>query len=196
MIEIRPKKSFRHENSFVSMIWNCLTYKRAVKTIGLVLVQFLLSETVYGQSKPLLNTAENVSFYGVLHYLSDGDSFVVKNNNTNVTIRLWGIDAPEYDQPHSKASKDALEQLLSKKRLRIIPKDIDKYGRTVAIVEVENIIVNSMLVAKGNAWVHTYYCLEPVCDLWYELEEKARSAKSGLWSGGKAIEPWVWKMKK
>jgi len=179
------------------MYWNYLKYKRAVETIGLVLVMLLLlNVTVYGESKISMNTAENVCFYGVLHYLSDGDSFVVKKNNTNVTIRLWGIDAPEYDQPHSKSSKDALEQLLSKKRLRIIPKDIDKYGRTVAIVEVENIIVNSVLVAKGNAWVHTYYCLEPVCDLWYELEEKARSARSGLWSGDKPIEPWVWKMKK
>ena len=179
------------------MFWNCLKYKRALETIGLVLVVLLLlNQTVSGESKPSLNTAENVWFYGVLHFLYDGDSFVVKKNNTNVTIRLWGIDAPEYDQPHSKSSKDALEQLLSKKRLRIMPKDIDKYGRTVAIVEVENIIVNSVLVAKGNAWVHTYYCLEPVCDLWYELEEKARSAKSGLWSGDKAIEPWVWKMKK
>lgn len=179
------------------MLWNCLKYKRTVGIIGLMLlVLFLLIETVCSESKSSLNTAENKSFYGVLHYLSDGDSFVVKRNNTNVTIRLWGIDAPEYDQPHSKSSKEALEQLLSKKRLRIIPKDIDKYGRTVAIVEVDNIIVNSMLVAKGNAWVHTYYCIEPVCDLWYELEEKARSEKSGLWSGGKAIEPWVWKMKK
>lgn len=163
---------------------------------GGVLVQFFTYETVYGQSKPSVYTAENVSFYGVLHYLSDGDSFVVKKNNTNVTIRLWGIDAPEYDQPHSRASKDALERLLSKKRLRIIPKDVDKYGRTVAIVEVENIIVNSNMVANGNAWVHPYYCLEPVCDLWYGQEDKARSANIGLWSGDTVIEPWVWKMKK
>ena len=56
--------------------------------------------------------------------------------------------------------------------------------------------VNSALVASGSAWVHDYYCKEPICAGWYELEGKARNDKLGLWQGTNVIEPWVWKMKK
>ena len=179
------------------MFRNCLRYRLSVTTIGLAaLIVLTFNEPVFAKSNPSADISELKDFFAVLHYVTDGDSFVVRNNRSKLSIRLWGIDAPEFDQPHSKASKDALQRLLSNKNLRIILKDIDKYGRIVAIVNVGNISVNSALVANGSAWVHDYYCKEPVCLRWYKLEEKARNNKSGLWRESNAIEPWVWKSKK
>lgn len=179
------------------MFRNCLKHRLPVTILGVAaLIVVTLNEPIFAKSMPSANVSELKIFSAVVHYVADGDSFVVRNNRSKLSIRLWGIDAPEYDQPHSQASKDALQRLLSNKNLRIIPKDIDKYGRIVAIVNVGNISVNSALVANGSAWVHDYYCKEPVCLHWYKLEEKARINKSGLWREKNPIEPWVWKSKK
>lgn len=179
------------------MLRNFVRHRLPITTIGLAaLIVLALNEPLCAKSRPSADVSELKEFFAVLHYVADGDSFVVRNNRTKLSIRLWGIDAPEFDQPHSQASKDALQRLLSNKNLRIIPKDIDKYGRIVAVVKVENISVNRVLVANGSAWVHDYYCKEPVCLRWYVLEEKARNNKSGLWKESNTIEPWVWKSKK
>jgi endonuclease YncB( thermonuclease family) len=168
-----------------------------ITALGLAaLMHFQLIECTYAKSNPPPDISELHSFSALLHYVADGDSFVVRKNGSEVSIRLWGIDAPEFDQPFSQASKNTLKDLLSGKYMQIIPKDIDRYGRIVAVVNIGNITVNSALVESGSAWVHQYYCKEPVCEYWYELEEKARNDKSGLWRGKNVIEPWVWKMKK
>jgi micrococcal nuclease len=135
-------------------------------------------------------------FTALLHYVADGDSFVVKTSAKEVAIRLWGIDAPEFDQAHAKASKRWLHQVLSGKNITIFPKYFDRFGRLVAIARVGNVLVNSSSVANGCAWVHRYYCDEMICDHWYELEEKARRTRAGLWADDDPLEPWVWKTKK
>ena len=179
------------------MLRSSLKGNLTLTAIGLAaLMNFQLIECTYAKSNPPAEVSELNSFSAVLHYVADGDSFVVRKNGSELSIRLWGIDAPEFDQPYAQASKNTLKRLLSEKYLQIIPKDIDKYGRIVAVVHVGNMSVNSTLVASGSAWVHDYYCKEPICVGWYELEEKARNDKSGLWRGNNVIEPWVWKMKK
>ena len=178
------------------MLMNCLKHRLPLTTIGLTaLIVVALNEPIFAKSISSADVSELKDFFAVLHYVADGDSFVVRNTRSKLSIRLWGIDAPEYNQPHSQASKEDLQRLLSNKNLRIIPKDIDKYGRIVAVVKVGNISVNSTLVANGSAWVHDYYCKEPVCLRWYELEKRARNNKSGLWRENNPIEPWVWKSK-
>ncbi len=160
------------------------------------LIHLQLVECTYARSNLPPAVSELASFSALLDYVADGDSFVVRKNGSKLSIRLWGIDAPEFDQPYSQASKNTLKRLLSGEYMQVIPKDIDKYGRIVAVVNIGNLSVNSALVASGSAWVHAYYCKEPICAYWYELEEKARNDKSGLWRGDNVIEPWVWKMKK
>lgn len=149
-----------------------------------------------GSLKNSVGPSADHSFTAVLHYISDGDSFVVEKNDVQIPIRLWGVDAPEFDQPHSKASKKGLEQLLTGKDIEIVPKYVDRFGRLVAIAEAGNSVVNSALIRCGYVWVHPYYCNEAVCDQWYQLQKKAQKRKRGLWADGEPVEPWVWKMKK
>jgi len=129
----------------------------------------------------------------MISYVKDGDSLVIKHGDFRFHIRLWGIDSPEYDQPHAHASKTILKQLVFNKKISITVKDRDKYGRYVVIAHCGNSTINRELIAAGAAWVHRYYCRESVCDEWLDLEKSALRNKIGLWKYDDPIEPWVWK---
>ncbi len=126
----------------------------------------------------------------------DGDSIVVTNGSQNIEIRLWGIDTPEYRQPFSKAAKKVTKRLLQNKNVDLLVKDIDKYGRVVAMVKMANgENVNGLLVERGYAWVHIYYCKEPVCEEWRGYQNAASRKKLGLWREPDPVAPWIWKKK-
>lgn len=126
----------------------------------------------------------------------DGDSIVVTARGKEVTVRLWGIDTPEYRQAYSKAAKKYTMALLSKSEVTLEVKDWDKYGRMVALVKMQNgRYANEELVKAGYAWVHIYYCKEPVCEVWKDYEKNAREQRLGLWQEKNPVAPWIWKRK-
>ena len=53
--------------------------------------------------------------------------------------------------------------------------DVDRHGRTVAIVTVFKRLVNEELVSAGFAWVYTRYCDRPICERW-----KVQAAKEAI----------------
>lgn len=128
-----------------------------------------------------------------VHHIIDGDSLAVVSGQTFMEIRLWGIDAPEYDQPGSKEASERLASLTKSGKITLFVKDRDRYGRTVGIVKCDGVSINEAMVASGNAWVHIYYCKESVCQKWKKLESSARKNNLGLWKWENAIEPWKWK---
>ncbi len=179
------------------MLCTCKFHRvRVLLAAALIVILFSGGQSLGESRKNGMGSYGGKRFTAVVHYIADGDSFVVNNNGVQISIRLWGVDAPEFDQPHSKASKKGLEQLLSGNDIEIVPKYVDRFGRLVAIVEAGDIVVNSALIGRGNAWVHPYYCTEAACDQWYQLQEETRRLKRGLWADVDPIEPWVWKMKK
>ena len=168
-----------------------------VLTAVLIVLLFVSKQSSGGGLKSRVNPYGDKRFSAALHYVADGDSFVVKNeNDVHIAIRLWDVDAPEFDQPHAKDSKRGLERLLRGKDIEIVPKYVDRFGRLVAVAEAGNSVVNSALITGGYVWVHPYFCREAVCDQWYHLQKKAQKRKRGLWADGDPVEPWVWKMKK
>jgi micrococcal nuclease len=60
----------------------------------------------------------------------DGDTFTLKGESRRV--RIWGLDAPEWNHPGGSASTSTLRRLISGKQLRCAVLDIDRYGRLVA----------------------------------------------------------------
>ena len=64
----------------------------------------------------------------------DGDTLEIHG----ARVRLWGIDAPEHEQlcrdedsdPHRCGDK--LDAFIAHRPVYCVPKDIDRYGRTVA----------------------------------------------------------------
>lgn len=124
----------------------------------------------------------------------DGDSIVISEGEKTIMVRLWGIDTPEYRQPYSNVAKKVTKKLLLYKIVDLQVKDQDRYGRIVAMVKMKNgEYVNELLVKQGYAWVHVYYCREPICETWNNYQEKAREKKLGLWKDANPVAPWVWK---
>ena len=61
--------------------------------------------------------------------VTDGDTVVTSEGDR---IRLWGIDAPEMNQPYGKEATIALTGLIHEKKLFAEIIDTDRYGRQVA----------------------------------------------------------------
>ncbi|WRH63805.1 MAG: thermonuclease family protein [Fuscovulum sp.] len=60
----------------------------------------------------------------------DGDTFTLSGESRR--IRIWGLDAPEWNHQGGAAATATLRGLISGTRLRCAVLDIDRYGRLVA----------------------------------------------------------------
>ena len=122
--------------------------------------------------------------------VADGDTITVLRDKQPQKIRLYGIDCPEKRQPFGKRAKQFTSELVFGKVVEVEPITVDRYGRTVAFVRVENISVNETLISDGLAWVFPRYCIDAVCDKWLGLQAVAKSGKQGLWQDSNVIPPW------
>ena len=129
--------------------------------------------------------------------IADGDTItVLREGKQQVKIRLYGIDCPERGQAFSRKAKQFNSKMVFGKVVEVERVDIDRYGRTVALVTVFQRLVNEELVNAGFAWVYTRYCDRPICERWKVLEYEAREAKRGLWADPNAIPPWEFRKKR
>lgn len=60
----------------------------------------------------------------------DGDTFTLSGESRR--IRVWGLDAPEWNHRGGQAATATLRGLISGKRLSCTVLEIDRYGRLVA----------------------------------------------------------------
>lgn len=60
----------------------------------------------------------------------DGDTFTLSGESRR--IRVWGLDAPEWNRPGGSTATAAMRQLIVGKSLRCEIRDMDRYGRYVA----------------------------------------------------------------
>lgn len=131
-------------------------------------------------------------FRGRVVEVKDGDTLEVQRSEGKVmTVRLWGVDAPEDDQPYGTAATKAARHYVQGKNVRLSAEDTDRYGRLVARVEVEGRSLSKMLVRDGLAWHHDHYA--PNAIELSRLEQRARNANRGLWSQPNPTPPWTWR---
>jgi len=121
-------------------------------------------------------------FYGLAR-AKDGDSLMVGTTE----VRLFGIDAPEYDQSCKRGSvnwscgaeaADRLSQLVTGKDVRCTSVSIDQHGRTLARCTVGAVDVNRTMVATGFAVAYRHYSSDYV-----SAELAAKANKRGIWAG-------------
>ncbi len=129
----------------------------------------------------------------IVDYVVDGDSLVVRNGTKKMEVRLWGIDAPEYDQPDSIPARNGLKKMVMGQKGLLYIKYQDRYGRYVSLLKIKDLNVNEAMVANGHSWVYDRYCREPVCQRWKHLQAEAKKQRRGLWSGNDPVPPWQWK---
>ena len=131
---------------------------------------------------------------GVVVKVLDGDSMLIKRDGRIHEIRLYGIDAPEYRQSHSSKAKQFVKRLVLRQPVAVEKMDVDRYGRIVALVFVQDKLVNRELVRAGLAWYYPRYCRrQPLCGELADMEEEARKQRRGLWRDPDPVSPWEWK---
>lgn len=134
------------------------------------------------------------SFKAKVIGVTSGDSIVVLlDNQTQVKVRLEGIDCPELQQEYGDSAKMATVALCFKKRVRVEKVGQDQYGRTLAFVYVDDICINKELLRKGLAWHYVKFNSDPELA---QLETEARNNKIGLWQQTEPIAPWDFRYKK
>jgi len=147
----------------------------------------------------LLTTPAHSAQYRVVA-VSDGDTITVepRHGGDRVKVRLYGIDAPELDQPHGTAARLFVVNKARFKRVDVRPvqQDKDSYGRIVAVVEIPGVgVLQEILLKAGLAWVNPHYCMD--CGAWKAMQSEARARRRGLWARkdieGKAVPPWEWR---
>jgi len=144
-------------------------------------------------SDPLLNVSTKTESVYVVK-VKDGDSLILRGKGSKeFEARLFGIDAPELNQPHGKEAMRALSKLAFKQRFVMDLKDTDKYQRAIVILEKTNLNINKEMVVSGNAWVYRKYNPDPN---YIKLEQAAKKSKKGLWRLPKPIAPWDWRKQK
>jgi endonuclease YncB( thermonuclease family) len=124
--------------------------------------------------------------------IADGDTISILDRSRNQhRIRLYGIDTPEWDQPHGKRAKNALTRLLERKTVGVVIVNTDRLGRTVATVYLDGININATMVQQGHAWWYQKYA--PHNRLLEVAQRQAREQQLGLWSKPDPTPPWIWR---
>jgi len=142
---------------------------------------------------PVLASAED-EIKGKVIWVTDGDTIgVLIKGNEKVKIRFNGIDAPESSQDYGNKAKQALSKRIHGQQVTVMVSDKDRYGRSIGTVFLDNENINLWLVANGYAWHYKRYSKDEALG---KAEEKAKSAKLGLWSTAKPIPPWDYRKKK
>ncbi|HPL06626.1 MAG TPA: thermonuclease family protein [Bacteroidales bacterium] len=158
--------------------------KRNFPLVGLAVFFLLLPSTVRAEKK------KQIGLMAVTKVV-DGDTFWVDDGSEKgKKVRLIGVDTPETlhpqkaPEPYGREASEFTKSLLEGKKVRLEfdVDSLDRYGRLLAYVYLENgLFVNAELVRKGYAQVATFPPNVKYADYFLKLQRKARNRKLGLW---------------
>ncbi len=123
----------------------------------------------------------------------DGDTLHIDDTR----IRLYGIDAPESGQSCrtsdgqmyrcGQRATQVIAGFISQKTISCDQRDIDQYGRSVAVCGADGVDLGKWLVQNGWAVAYRRFSTDYVV-----AESIARSANLGIWAGT-FIQPEDWR---
>jgi micrococcal nuclease len=120
--------------------------------------------------------------------IADGDTLTLLADKQPLKIRLANNDAPEKAHAFSQRSRQSSSDLCWEKDAQYRVQDIDRYGRTVAVVACGGVEVDRAQVERGMAWVYERYNKDRQLSA---LQAQAQKVGRGLWvDGERAIPPW------
>ena len=126
---------------------------------------------------------------GVLTRVIDGDSYEVRVGREVIKVRLYGIDAPESDQPFGREATEFVMQFLHSPVL-LEDKGKDRYQRTLAELYIDGRRLSLTLVSQGLAHHFVKYSDDITLA---KAEAQARKKRVGLWTQSNPIPPWDWR---
>src|SRR5687768_13676460 len=126
--------------------------------------------------------------------VSDGDTLTLLVDTKQVRVRLDAIDAPERGQAYGRRAQESLAELCAKRTARVVPKGLDRYGRTVGVIVCDGVDASSEQVKRGMAWVFDRYA--PRNSPLYGLQREAQATRRGLRSERHPVAPWDWRQRR
>lgn len=121
----------------------------------------------------------------------DGDTLLVEANGEQIRVRIFGIDSPERGQPFADVARRRLGGLIEGQPLVLEPIEVDRLGRLVARVRLEDgRDVGGEMLAAGLAWHFTRYSSDRD---YAATEGRARNTGEGLWQDRDPQPPWEWR---
>ena len=111
----------------------------------------------------------------------DGDTVRIDNGET---VRLLGIDAPEYGEPCFAEAYDEFRNIVAGKSVLLIHdrEDRDRYGRLLRYLEIDGALINLLLVQRGVARAEDFGHTLVRSAAFREAEQSAQSERIGcLW---------------
>lgn len=138
-----------------------------------------------------------LAWQGVVTEVLDGDTIRVAaqgDKKSQISIRMYGIDAPEKDQEGGGEATEYLCSILpNRAKVEIVPMSGDKYGRNVGLVMYKRQNINLKMLEAGQAWHYAKYCKAAFCREWAKVQRKAQKSKRGLWKQKRPTPPWQWR---
>ena len=164
----------------------------------LLAVALVLLATFYALDRPRLERApfEHQPPIVGQAWIVDGDSIRLAGRS----IRLEGIDAPEWDQTCldrngrswrcGRAASRALRERTRGQRMSCRPRALDRYGRTIATCALaDGSDLNGWMVRQGFAIASGF------SRTYVPEETEAKEARRGIWDGS-FITPAEWRRQK
>ena len=145
----------------------------------------IISEQMLDDSAKIQNTTNDDGLVLVTRVV-DGDTIEIEGGQK---IRYIGIDTPETVHPNKVVECFEVEasnynkSLVDGKRVRLEKDitDIDRYGRLLRYVYVDDVFVNLKMVQDGYAKSYTYPPDVKYQDLFLAANREAMTANKGLW---------------
>ena len=128
---------------------------------------------------PLIPSNKNLSVVEV----SDGDTLKLSDGKT---FRLYGVNAPEVKEPFFEEAKAFTENLVLGKEISFEQEEnykVDKFGRELGYVIIDEVNLNIELIRNGFARVILY---EKRAKIKYQdellsAEKSAKELRLGIW---------------
>jgi endonuclease YncB( thermonuclease family) len=140
----------------------------------------------------MMSFARGTAFECDVMRVVDGDTLQVKTVDSTLTVRVWGVDAPELSQPFGNSAAAFARVMLDGQIVTVKVKAKDRYGRVVGeVVMKDGRIFGNELLRAGLAWWYKEYAPRDVGKR--KLEQEAMDERRGLWSGGVQVAPWEWR---
>lgn len=146
----------------------------------------------------LVNSDINkIMLYKIVRII-DGDTLVAAKNGVEETVRLIGVDTPEIfvngqqvNDPQAITALEYAKAALTGRyaELELDIEQRDQYGRLLAYIWLDGIMLNKVLLENGIAKVATYPPNVKYLDEFTALENIAREKKLGIWGIPQPSEP-------
>ena len=102
-------------------------FTRPLRSAAILLMALAIAAAFMAKTE--VQAQQSIALEARVSKILDGDTFTLSGESRR--IRVWGLDAPEWDQKGGSNATATLRSLISGKTLRCNVLDIDRYGRLV-----------------------------------------------------------------